>query len=100
MNLTPDQFAALVIDTIKRALDGPLVAARFEALEKRLAELDTKALKGGLPWARGTGYATNDVVQHDGSLWKCIDGHVSGATFSHEHFILQIKRGRDGKDAR
>jgi hypothetical protein len=40
MDLTPDQFAALVIDRIRRAIDGPLVAARFEALENRLADLD------------------------------------------------------------
>jgi hypothetical protein len=69
-------------------------------LEASHAALDAKALKGGLPWQRGTSYAVHDVVQHDGSLWKCVGSHVSTESFSHEHFLLQIKRGRDGKDAR
>ena len=80
--------------------------ARIEILEKRVAELESshavlneKALKGGAPWQRGVTYAVNDCVQHDGGLWKCVETHVSGANFSHEHFLLQIKRGRDGKDA-
>ena len=71
--------------------------SRLAALEASHAALDLKALKGGAPWQRGTGYAANDIVQHDG---KCIEAHVSGATFSHEHFLLEIKRGRDARDAR
>jgi hypothetical protein len=49
---------------------------------------------------RGVVYAVNDTVQHDGSLWRCVETHTSGAAFSHDYFLLQIKHGRDGKDAR
>jgi hypothetical protein len=73
---------------------------RIAELEASHASLEAKALKGGLPWARGTSYAVHDTVQHDGSLWRCVGSHVSTESFSHEHFLLQIKRGRDGKDAR
>ena len=38
MKLTPDVFADMVVGTIKRALDGPLVAGRIARLEAELAE--------------------------------------------------------------
>jgi Carbohydrate-binding module family 5/12 len=74
--------------------------ADVEKLKSDLAALDAKALKGGATWARGVAYAKNDCVQHAGGLWRCCEDHVSGATFSHECFLLQVKSGRDGKDAR
>lgn len=96
-----------IVQTIKKAIDGPRVAVRFDALEARVSALENahidlaqKALKGGATWQRGVTYAVNDTVNYDGSLWKCVEGHVSGATFSHEHFLLQVKRGRDGRDMR
>lgn len=74
--------------------------ADVEKLKADHAALDAKALKGGAVWARGVAYAVNDIVQHDGSLWRCLELHVSGASFSHECLLLQVKRGRDGRDAR
>jgi len=83
------------------------VAGRFKTLEAEIAALkadhaalDAKALRGGSVWTRGASYAVNDTVVHDGGLWRCIEGHTSGETFAHDRFVLQVKRGRDGKDAR
>jgi hypothetical protein len=105
--IKPEVLAAIIDEHTKEVLDGPLVKDRFAALEARIAELESahvilasKALTGGLPWQRGTLYVVNDCVQHDGSLWRAIETHTSGSTFSHENFVLQIKRGRDGKDLR
>jgi hypothetical protein len=107
MKLDPEQLAEAIVDTIKDALNGPLVAGRFATLEAEIAALkadhaalDAKALKGGAVWQRGAMYAVNDCVQFDGSIWKCVETHVAAASFSHDCFLLQIKRGRDGKDAR
>ena len=40
--MTPDDFADLIVTTIKKALEGPLVAGRFDALENKMgcAELE------------------------------------------------------------
>ncbi len=76
------------------------LSARVAELESAHAVLESKALKGGAAWQREVLYTVNDVVQHDGGLWKCVETHGSGASFSHEHFLLQVKRGRDGKDLR
>ena len=62
--------------------------------------LDGKALKGGSVWQRGVTYSANDTVVHDGGIWRCIEPHMSGETFAHDRFILQVMRGRDGKDLR
>lgn len=35
--MTPDDFADLIVTTIKKALEGPLVAGRFDALENKMA---------------------------------------------------------------
>ncbi len=87
-------FVDLVFDTLKQ------LKAEIAALKADHAALAAKALTGGLPWAKGTTYAPGDVVQHDGSLWRCIELHGSGANFSHEYFVLQVKHGRDGRDLR
>lgn len=73
---------------------------KIAALEARVAALEDTSLKAGGTWTRGQAYAKNETVQHDGSLWRCCESHTSGASFSHEHFILVVKRGRDGRDAR
>jgi Carbohydrate-binding module family 5/12 len=100
-----DQYSKGMVEALTPIFKSYQV--KIAALERELAELkadhaalDAKALKGGAAWQRGVTYAVNDCVQHDGSLWKCLELHTSGASFSHECFLLQIKHGRDGKDAR
>ena len=106
--MTPEDIEALATQTaeVLNEMLEPLQAhaakleERIKTLESAHAALESKALKGGAPWQRGVLYTVNDVVQHDGGLWKCVETHGSGASFSHEHFLLQVKRGRDGKDLR
>jgi len=69
-------------------------------LKAGAAALSATALKGGSTWARGVAYILNDTAQYDGSLWRCVEPHVSGETFAHDRFVLQVKHGRDGKDLR
>jgi hypothetical protein len=42
VKLSPESLATLIVGGIKDALNGPLVKARFEQLEKRLAELESQ----------------------------------------------------------
>jgi Carbohydrate-binding module family 5/12 len=97
-----EKMASVVVDVIRKALDHRIapLEAEVQALKAAHAALAEKALTGGAAWQRGRLYAKNDCVQYDGSLWRCVEAHVSGATFSHEHFVLQVKHGRDGKDVR
>ena len=44
MKLTPDGLAAMVVDTVLKAVDGPKVGGRLAQLEARIAQLETKPL--------------------------------------------------------
>ena len=74
--------------------------ARLTALENAHVSLEKKALKAGATWQRGAAYGVNDTAVHDGSIWRCIEAHTAGESFAHDRFVLQVKRGRDGKDLR
>jgi len=70
MNLHPDDFAEMVVTTIKKSLQGPLVQDRFESVESRLAELESRPV----PTYRGThqegkAYPANSLITRSGSLW-------------------------------
>src|SRR5829696_931970 len=53
--------------------ENAAMKARVNNLETGHVQLEKTALKGGLPWAKGTTYSAGDVVQHDGSLWRCVE---------------------------
>jgi hypothetical protein len=97
-----DALSGAVVDTIKRTVTGPLVKDRFEALERRIAQLEARpTLKDGGIWKHGATYALGDVAQFSGSAWVCTKAHLaSGPTADHTCWRLWIKRGRDGKDTR
>ena len=100
MNLTPEEFADLVVGAIKIAVDGPKIGGRLAQLEARLAELEQTTLKAATTWEPGKAFAKNDTIQRDGSLWQCVETHGAGEAFNHAYWKLLIKRGKDGRDLR
>ena len=57
--------------------------ALIEALSASLS--DETALTGVElfpPWSVGKAYATGDRVQHEGTLYKCVQGHTSQADWT------------------
>ena len=57
--------------------------ALIEALSASLS--DETALTGVEllpPWSVGKSYATGDRVQHEGTLYKCVQGHTSQADWT------------------
>lgn len=90
-----EAFAGDIVGTLKKAFTPR--DERLAALEQRIAELEDTALRAGATWERGKAFGKNATVTFDGSLWRCVEAHTSGATFSHEHFVLVVKHGRDGR---
>jgi hypothetical protein len=70
MNLNPDDFAEMVVTTIKKSLEGPLVKGRFESLEQRIAALEIRPVptfRG--PHEESKAYPSNSLVTHLNTLW-------------------------------
>ena len=74
-------------------------------LRARVAELEArpKALEYKGVWSPETTYQAGDVTTHQGSMWVakivstgCRPGEATSADF----WVLSVKRGRDGRDAR
>jgi hypothetical protein len=73
MKLSTEQLADAVVDTIKKTVDGPLVAGRIAALEHRIKELEAKpSVKFAGPFQGGKSYEVGDMVQHQNALWICM----------------------------
>ena len=70
---------------------------RLRDQQAQIAALEAKREKDGDPWQKGGAYARGDIVQYDGSWWKCTEAHIAGTSFSHECFRLTVKRGRDAR---
>ncbi len=90
--MKPDDFADVIVTTIKRALMGPLVAGRLDALEKQLAELKaTPSLKFQGTYQDPAQYSPGDAVTRQGSLWACTS--ATTGEFDHECWVLCVKKG-------
>ena len=95
MKLSPDSFAALVVTTIKKALDGPKVGGRCEALEQRIQQLESRPLQ---KWAGvfvpGTRYTEASLVTHHGSLWVATAATTTTPGTPGNAWRLIVKSGR------
>ena len=91
--MKPDDFADLVVMTIKGALGGPLVAGRFNALEARVVALEARAsLKFcGVHDRQTKAYVAGDVVVRSGGLWVCTV--PTTGPFAHSAWKLVVKSG-------
>ncbi len=102
MNLTPDQFAELVVGTIKQALEGPLVKGRSEALEKRIADLEQRLaavehrpqLKYAGVYQPGERYSEARLVTHAGGLWLSTEETQSVPGTAASGWLLIVKSGK------
>ncbi len=94
MNLHPDDFAEMVVTTIRKSLDGPLVKDRFESLEARIVALEAVPV----PMYRGThesgkGYPANSLITRSGSLWISMMSTTS-VPGTDPSWKLVVKRGQ------
>ncbi len=93
MNLHPDDFATVVVTTIRKSLDGPLVAGRFATIEARILQLEARPV----PVYRGTyeeskGYPANCLVTYASTLWRSMMP-TSSAPGSDPSWQLAVKKG-------
>ncbi|SIT53153.1 hypothetical protein BQ8794_100044 [Mesorhizobium prunaredense] len=101
----PDSVAHLEVVAIVAAMAEAgeyWNALRCVAIEKRLAEIESRATlsyKG--VWDRDVAYRHGDVCTHQGSSWHCELDHAQGLQPGEGiGWKLMVKKGRDGKDAR
>ncbi len=77
--MNPDNLADLVVDTLKRTVNGPYVAGRFTTVEKALAALEQRIagleqkpfVKFAGTWQGERSYEPGAAVVHQGGLWIC-----------------------------
>lgn len=95
MNLHPDDFADLIVTTIKKALEGPLVKGRLDAMETKVLDLQGAAfLKFQGVYSDTAAYAPGDCVTRQGALWVCKS--MTTGSFNHASWTLAVKKG-DGR---
>ena len=84
----------MVVGTIKRALDGPLVAGRLATLEARIAQLETKPfVKFCGTFEGGKSYQPGDAVVHSSALWICKAATSGTPSKDFIGWQLALKRG-------
>ncbi|MDQ3487366.1 MAG: hypothetical protein M3468_06490 [Acidobacteriota bacterium] len=86
--MTPDDFADLIVTTIKKALEGPLVAGRFDALENKMV---APSLKFQGIYADTGSYEPGSCVTRQGGLWICTTKTTDA--FDHECWQLAVRKG-------
>ncbi len=86
--MTPDDFADLIVTTIKKTIEGPLVKGRFDALENKMA---APSLKFQGIYADTGSYEPGDCVTRQGALWICKS--LTTGSFNHECWQLAVKKG-------
>ena len=96
MKLPPEQLADAVVDTIRKAIDGPKVAGRLEALEQRIKELEARppSVEYGGTFEAGTVDSKGVLVTRQGGLWLSLqDANAWPPGQSAEHWKLIVQRG-------
>jgi carbohydrate binding protein with CBM5/12 domain len=87
------------VEFLERAVEE--LRTTVERLRTDLAAVTSKPLlRAGEVWKPDTAYTPGDTATWDGSLWRCVTAHRSGASISHDGFKLAVKKGRDGRDAK
>ncbi len=95
MSLSPDELAEIVVGTIKKTVDGPLVHGRIAALEARLAALEARpALTFTGTYTDTTAYVPGDAATRQGGLWIC--NAATTGPFDNACWQLAVKKG-DGR---
>jgi hypothetical protein len=69
---TASALADVVVDAMKRLVEGPKVAGRIQELEHRIAALEAKPhVKFCGVYESGRSYTPGDACTHGGGLWIC-----------------------------
>lgn len=95
------------LEALLTAILPPIKKFVADELRQRDEKIDAleKSLKATIKH-RGTydpshEYSPGDCVTHDGSLWKCVQATAARPGDSQSAgWLLIVKRGRDGRDAR
>jgi hypothetical protein len=77
--------------------------AKVLAQDKRLSEIETKSMLFQGVWESGRPYGAGSVVTRSGSSWhtkRATCGTPGGPEEGDRDWVLMVKKGCDGKDAR
>ena len=71
---TFDVYSGGIVDTIKKAIEGPLVKGRIEALEARIKELETRPPTPEYcgTFEQGRTYKSGSLLTRQGGLWLAL----------------------------
>ena len=98
MKLDPEKLAAMVVDTIVKAVDGPRVGGLLAQLEARIAKLETKPfVKFCGTFEGGKSYDPGDAVVHASALWICRASTSGTPSKDFVGWQLALKKGDAGR---
>jgi hypothetical protein len=93
-DMTPDQLAEIIVDTIKKTLDGPRIGGKFAELDARIAHLEARPLqKWAGTHAAGVQYAEASLVTRGGSLWAAPTTTTTTPGDAGSDWRLIVKKG-------
>jgi len=92
--IDPEQFADLIVMSMKDAIAGPLVGGRFESLEQRVAALELRPI----PVYRGVhqegkSYLANSLTTRAGGLWIALKA-TAAVPGTDASWRLIVKQGK------
>jgi hypothetical protein len=94
-HLDAEAFADVLVRHTRQVLDGPKIKARFEALERRIAELEARPMQ---KWAgthiENMQYAEASLVTRGGSLWVAIKTTRTTPGTPGNDWRLIVRKGR------
>jgi hypothetical protein len=89
-----DEFADVIIQTIKGAIESPMVKGRIDGLEVRLAALEKKPFVKFLgTYEHGKAYEAGAAVVHRSALWICLAATTGEPSRDFIGWQLALKRG-------
>ncbi|MBX3704624.1 MAG: hypothetical protein KF822_12685 [Steroidobacteraceae bacterium] len=89
----PVTYAAL--RTLVEGLTEEL-AGKFGAIERRLAELESRQVRYVGVYESGRRYRKGELVTHDGSVWHC-EAATEAKPGTTDAWVLAVKRGKDAR---
>jgi hypothetical protein len=75
------------------------VGARLARIERRLDELESRQVRYCGVFESGRRYRKGELVTDAGSVWHC-EADTSTRPGDSDAWVLAVKRGNDGRDAR
>src|SRR5262245_30622928 len=91
--VTKQEFGALMRAMLKEIADSAL--PRFEALGKRIAELEASGLRYMGVFQSSMSYQRGSVVTHDGSAWHATRAVTAERPGTSDGWQLMVKHGKD-----